>query len=160
MQGFERAVSGLSNSTGNMMKEMVLKGPSSYDALLVYENVTIDYLKNAEGRWGQLRVVYPEYNAWNDNPYYIIDAPWSSKYQRQAAETFLSFLLNEPIQKESLVHGFRPANPNVPIKYSDSPFVKYADYGIKVDLAKVCEAPRGEVVNNLLQSWQRSQANR
>jgi len=160
MQGFERAVSGLSNSTGNMMKEMVLKGPSSYDALLVYENVTIDYLKNAEGRWGQLRVVYPEYNAWNDNPYYIIDAPWSSKDQRQAAETFLSFLLNEPIQKESLVHGFRPANPNVPIKYSDSPFVKYADYGIKVDLAKVCEAPRGEVVNNLLQSWQRSQANR
>ena len=57
--------------------------------------------------------------------------------------------------------GFdRPANPNVPIKYSDSPFVKYADYGIKVDLAKVCEPPRGEVVNNLLQSWQRSQANR
>ena len=160
MQGFERAVSGLSNSTGNMMKEMVLKGPSSYDALLVYESVTIDYLKNAEGRWGQLRIVYPEYNAWNDNPYYIIDAPWTSKDQRQAAETFLNFLLSEPIQKESLVHGFRPANPNVPIRTSDSPFVKYADYGIKVDLAKVCEPPRGEVVNNLLQSWQRSQANR
>ena len=160
MQGFERAVSGLSNSTGNMMKEMVLKGPSSYDALLVYENVTIDYLKNAEGRWGQLRIVYPEYNAWNDNPYYIIDAPWSSKEQRQAAETFLNFLLSEQIQKASLIHGFRPANPNVPIKFADSPFVKYADYGIKVDLAKICETPRGEVVNNLLQSWQRSQANR
>ena len=160
LQGLERAVSGLSNSTGNMMKEMVLKGPSSYDALLVYESVTIDYLKNAEGRWGQLRVVYPEYNAWNDNPYYIIDAPWSSKEQRKAAETFLAFLLTEPIQRESLVHGFRPANPNVPVKFPDSPFVKYTDYGIKVDLAKICEPPRAEVVNNLLQSWQRSQANR
>ena len=160
MQGLERAVSGLSNSTGNMMKEMVLKGPSSYDALLVYESVTIDYLKNAEGRWGQLRIVYPEYNAWNDNPYYIIDAPWSSKEQRRAAESFLAFLLSEPIQKESLVHGFRPANPNVAVKLPDSPFVKYADYGIKVDLAKICEPPRAEVVNNLLQSWQRSQANR
>jgi len=160
MQGLERAVSGLSNSTGNMMKEMVLKGPSSYDALFVYESVTIDYLKNAEGRWGQLRIVYPEYNAWNDNPYYIVDAPWSSKEQRKAAETFLAFLLSEPIQKESLVHGFRPANPSVPVKFPDSPFVKYADYGIKVDLAKICEPPRAEVVNNLLQSWQRSQANR
>jgi ABC-type sulfate transport system, periplasmic component len=160
LQGLERAVSGLSNSTGNMMKEMVLKGPSSYDALLVYENVTIDYLKNAEGRWGQLRVVYPEYNAWNDNPYYVIDAPWSSKEQRQAAEAFLNFLLSEPIQRGSLAHGFRPANPNVPIKFVDSPFVKYADYGIRVDLAKICDPPRGEVVNNLLQSWQRSQANR
>jgi len=160
LQNFERAVSGLSNSTGNMMKEMVLKGPSSYDALLVYESVTIDYLKNAEGRWGQLRIVYPEYNSWNDNPYYIIDAPWSSKEQRKAAQTFLDFLLSEPIQKESLVHGFRPANPSVAVKFPDSPFVKYADYGIQVDLAKICEPPHAEVVNNLLQSWQRSQANR
>jgi ABC-type glycerol-3-phosphate transport system substrate-binding protein len=160
LQGFERGVSGLSNSTGNMMREMVLKGPSSYDALFVYESVTIDYLKNAEGRWGQIRVVYPEYNAWNENPYYIIDAPWSSKDQRKAAETFLAFLLGENIQKESLVHGFRPANPNVPVKFPDSPFVKYADYGVKVDLGKICEPPRAEVVNNLLQSWQRSQANR
>jgi len=160
MQGVERAVTGLSNSTGNMMKEMVLKGPSSYDALLVYESVTIDYLKNAEGRWGQLRIVYPEYNAWNDNPYYIIDAPWSSKDQRKAAQTFLDFLLSEPIQKESLVHGFRPANPDVPVKFPDSPFVKYAGYGIQVDLAKICDPPRAEVVENLLQSWQRSQANR
>jgi len=160
MQGMERAVSGLSNSTGNMMKEMVLKGPSSYDALLVYESVAIDYLKNAEGRWGQLRIIYPEYNAWNDNPYYIIDAPWSSKDQRKAAETFLTFLLSEAIQRESLVHGFRPANPSVPVKFPDSPFVKYSDYGIKVDLAKICDPPRAEVVNNLLQSWQRSQANR
>jgi len=160
LQGFERGVSGLSNSTGNMMKEMVLKGPSSYDALFVYESVTIDYLKNAEGRWGQIRVVYPEYNAWNENPYYIIDASWSTKDQRKAAQAFLDFLLSEPIQKESLTHGFRPANPNVAVKFPDSPFVKYADYGIRVDLAKICEPPRAEVVNNLLQSWQRSQANR
>jgi ABC-type glycerol-3-phosphate transport system substrate-binding protein len=160
LQIFEHGVSGLSNSTGNMMREMVLKGPSSYDALIVYESVAIDYLKNAEGRWGQLRVVYPEYNAWNDNPYYIIDAPWSSKDQRKAAETFLQFLLSEPIQKESLTHGFRPANPSVPVKFPDSPFVKYADYGIRVDLGKICDPPRGEVVNNLLQSWQRSQGNR
>jgi len=160
LQSFERGVSGLSNSTGNMMKEMVLKGPSSYDALFVYESVVIDYLKNAEGRWGQLRVIYPEFNAWNENPYYIIDASWSSKDQRKAAETFLTFLTSENIQKESLTHGFRPANPSVPVKFPDSPFVKYADYGVRVDLAKICEPPRAEVVSNLLQSWQRSQANR
>ena len=93
LQKLERGVSGLSNSTGNMMKEMVLKGPSSYDALIVYESVAIDYLKNAEGRWGKIRVVYPEYNAWNENPYYIINVPWSTPEQRKAAETFLNFLL-------------------------------------------------------------------
>src|SRR5215470_1246326 len=160
LQSFERGVSGLSNSTGNMMREMVLKGPSSYDALFVYESVTIDYLKNAEGRWGQLRVVYPEYNAWNENPYYIINATWSSTDQRKAADAFLMFLLTEPIQKESLKHGFRPANPNVPVKFADSPFELYAGNGIQVDLQKVCEPPKAEVINNLLASWQRTQGSR
>jgi Ca-activated chloride channel family protein len=156
----ERATSGLSNSTGNMMKEMVLKGPSSFDAMLVYENVAIDYLKNAEGRWGQLRVVYPEYNAWNDNPYYILNAPWSTSDQRKAAEKFLAFLLSEPIQREALKHGFRPANTNVPIKFPESPFVQLAGNGVQVDLQKICEPPHAEVVNNLLASWQRTQSNR
>ena len=156
----ERGTSGLSNSTGNMMKEMVLKGPSSYDAMMVYESVAIDFLKNAEGRWGQVRVVYPEYNAWNENPYYIINAPWSTPEQRKAAETFLAFLLTERIQREALVHGFRPANPSVPIKFAGSPFDTYAGNGVHVDLQKICEPPKAEVVNNLLESWQRTQGNR
>jgi hypothetical protein len=156
----ERGVSGMSNSTGNMMREMVLKGPSSFDAVYVYESVAIDYLKNAEGRWGQLRVVYPEYNAWNDNPFYIINASWSTTEQRKAADTFLNFLLTEPIQKASLAHGFRPANPSVPVKFADSPFVLYAGNGVQVDLEKICEPPKAEVVNNLLASWQRAQGSR
>jgi ABC-type Fe3+ transport system substrate-binding protein len=156
----ERGASGMSNSPGNMMREMVLKGPSSYDALLVYENVAIDYLKNAEGRWGQLRVAYPEFNAWNENPYYIINAPWSTSDQRKAADAFLNFLLTEPIQKESLTHGFRPANPSVPVKFAGSPFELYASNGVQVDLQKICEPPKAEVVNNLLASWQRTQGNR
>jgi len=160
LEELERGASGMSNSTGNMMREMVLKGPSSYDVLFVYESVAIDYLKNAEGRWGQIRVVYPEYNAWNENPYYIVNASWSTADQRKAAETFLNFLLTEPIQKQSLVHGFRPANPNVPVKFADSPFVLYAGNGVQVDLQKICEPPKAEVVNNLLASWQRSQGSR
>ncbi len=150
----------MSNSTGNMMQEMVLKGPSSFDVLFTYESVTIDYLKNAEGRWGPLKIVYPEYNAWNDNPYYILNAAWSTKDQRKAADSFLKFLLSEPVQKQSLVHGFRPANANVPVKFADSPFTIYARYGIQVDLQKICEPPRAEVMTNLLTGWQRSLGSR
>ncbi len=156
MTGIERGVSGLSNSTGNMMKQMVLRGPSSFDVLFVYENVVIDYLKNAEGRWGELQVVYPAQNMWNDNPYYILDAPWSSKEQRNAAGKFLDYLLTESVQAESLVHGFRPGNPAIGIKGPESPFETYAQYGIQVDLQGICEAPKAEVLTNLLSGWQRS----
>jgi hypothetical protein len=156
--GIERAVTGLSNSTGNMMREMVLKGPSAYDSIFVYESVAIDYLKNAEGRWGELRIDYPERNLWNDNPYLVLDVPWSSAEQRRAAGAFLDFLLSEPVQKQALVHGFRPGNPAVAVRGPDSPFTLYRRFGLSVALGAVCAPPKAEVINNLLESWQRSRA--
>jgi ABC-type Fe3+ transport system substrate-binding protein len=155
LEGMERGVTGMTNSTGNMMRDMVLKGPSSYDAVFVYESVAIDFLKNAEGRWGKIRIVYPEYNTWNESPYYILNASWVGPQQRQAAEAFLQFLMSERVQKEALTHGFRPGDPKVPVKFSNSPFVTYASYGVQVDLQKVCEPPKSDVVTNLLASWQR-----
>ncbi|HEV3460074.1 MAG TPA: substrate-binding domain-containing protein [Thermoanaerobaculia bacterium] len=159
-QSFERAVSGLTNSTGNLMRDMVLRGPSAFDAVVVYESVAIDYLKNAEGRWGELRVDYPKRNLWNENPYFILDTPWSSKEQREAAAKFLDFLLTEPIQRQSLVHGFRPGNPAVPVRFAGSPFVDYQRFGLRVDLGTVCEPPPAEVINNLLAGWERAHASR
>ncbi|MBV8968593.1 MAG: substrate-binding domain-containing protein, partial [Verrucomicrobia bacterium] len=156
----ESGVTGLSNSTGNMMRDMVLRGPSSYDCLFVYESVVLDYLKNAEGRWGELRVIYPKLNIWNDNPYYVLDAPWSTEDQRKAAGTFLDFLMSEQIQRASLDHGFRPGNPNVPVRFGDSPFVKYESSGLKVDLGTVCDPPKAEVITNLLALWERTRGSR
>ena len=160
MLKLEHAVNGLSDSTGTLMREMVLKGPSSYDAVFVYESVAIDFLKSAEGRWGALHIVYPKENMWSENPYYIIDAPWSSKEQRAAAEVFLNFLLTEPIQRESLKHGFRPANTNVPVIFADSPFSLYQKYGLQIEPGSTAEPPTAEVVNNLLAIWQRNQGSR
>ena len=156
MADFERGVSGLSHSTGTMMRDMVLRGPSTYDGLFVYENVVIDYLKSAEGRWGELRVEYPKRNMWNDNPYYVLDVPWSSADQKKAAGRFLEYLLSVPVQQRSLEHGFRPGNPEVPVKAAGSPFLAYQRFGLKPDIGEICEAPRPEVMTNLLASWQRA----
>jgi Ca-activated chloride channel homolog len=119
-------------------------------------------LKKAEGRWkDKLRVIYPKFNMWNDNPYYVLDVPWSKPEQRKAAETFLQFLLSEPVQARSMDHGFRPANTSVPTAGADSPLVKYRDYGLSLDLqGNVCEAPKAEVINALLQRWQQVRGTR
>ena len=93
------------------MREMVLRGPSQYDCVIIYENLAIDYLDEARDRWGELHVDYPEPNIWNEHPYYILDVPWSDARQRAAAAEFLKFLMSEPIQKHALEHGFRPGNP-------------------------------------------------
>lgn len=146
----------ISDSTGTMMREMVLKGPSSYDAVFGYESVAIDYIKSAAGRWGELHIVYPKLNMWNDNPYYIIDSPWSTPEQRKAAEAFLEFLMSDRVQRQALVHGFRPGNPNVPVMFPESPFTAYQRFGLKNDIGTLCENPPGDVLHNLLASWQRA----
>jgi len=156
----ERGVSGLSNSTANLMRDMVLKGPSTFDGVLVYESVAIDFLPNAEGRWGELHVVYPKYNLWNDNPYYILDTEWSTPAHREAAEAFLQFLMSESVQKEALTHGFRPGNAAVPVKFPESPFSKYEKFGLRIDVSTICDPPPPEVINNLQQIWQRAAGSR
>lgn len=153
------AASGLTDSTGTLMNSMVQRGPSTYDVIFVYENVAIDRLKQAEGRWGDLRVVYPRYNMWNDNPYYVLEVPWSSAAQRQGARAFCDFLLSEPVQREAMAHGFRPANVQVPTNGPDSPFIKYGSAGIRADVPGLfCDPPKADVIDNLLLAWQRSQA--
>ncbi len=152
LRSFERGVtrhgSSLSHSTGTLMEEMVLRGPSQYDCLVVYENLVIEYMQAAIQRWGdeaEFYVVYPDPNVWNEHPYYILDVPWSDDRQRKAAADFLKFLMSEPVQRRALEHGFRPGNTSVPVNSPDSPLVRNQKYGLKLNLPVMCEPPTAEV---------------
>jgi serine/threonine protein kinase/ABC-type Fe3+ transport system substrate-binding protein len=155
VRDFEKGLGPLSHSTGALMEDMVRRGPASFDGVFVYESVVIDYFKQAQGRWGKLHVVYPQQNLWSDAPYYILDVPWSSPAQRQAAEAFLRFLMSEPLQREALAHGFRPGDINIPVVgIADSPFVLYKDAGLQVDPKAIVQPPGGAVIEQLLRFWE------
>jgi hypothetical protein len=157
LKEFEAGLPQLSHSTGALMEDMARRGPTAYDALFVYENVVIDYFEAAQRRWGELHVAYPARNLWSDNPYYILDVPWSSPRQRQAAGAFLRFLMSEPSQREALRHGFRPGNVNVPVKDTpDSPFVLHPNAGLRVEVKSVVETPGDEVIDGLLTVWEKA----
>jgi ABC-type Fe3+ transport system substrate-binding protein len=152
---FVRGVGGLSNSTGDLMREMVFKGPSSFDAVMVYEALAVDFFQKARGRWDKIRIVYPQSNLWNDNPYYILDAPWTTRAHQMAARTILQFLMSEPIQTRALAHGFRPGNPSVQIKGARNPFEQYGQSGLKMEVPEIREMPSLEVIESLQESWAR-----
>jgi hypothetical protein len=151
-QGVARPNGSLTHSTGTLMREMVLRGPSQYDCVLVYENLTIDYLEAARDRWGELRVDYPEPNIWNEHPYYILNVPWSDPSHRAAAGEYLAFLMTRPVQLRALEHGFRPGNPEVSVRSASSPLIKHSEQGLKIELPRMCEPPRAEAVKKLLAS--------
>lgn len=154
----ESAVLDFSASTGTIMTSMVQFGPSKYDLVLVYENLAIERIDAAQGRWGQaLRIYYPPATMFSDHPYVILGDPLTTADERAAAERFRAFLLERPQQELALQFGFRPADPRVPVVTSspNNPFNRYASYGVQVDVAQEVETPSGETVAALLEFWRR-----
>jgi ABC-type sulfate transport system substrate-binding protein len=144
------------DSTGTLMEDVVLRGPSTYDFVVVYENLAIDNIETAANRWGEISVYYPPANILSDHPYAILNAEWVTPDQREAAALFREFLLSEELQRLALVeYGFRPANTSVPFDVSGSPFEQFQDYGIQADIAQSVEVPPADVLNELIDLWRR-----
>src|SRR5438552_13198410 len=88
----EKGVPKFETSTGTFMTDMIRFGPSKYDIAVVYENLAISQLENAQGRWGNLRVYYPETTVWSDHPAGVLAAEWVTDAQRKAGRAYLAFL--------------------------------------------------------------------
>jgi len=157
LSAIERGVTRFEASTGTFMVDMVRFGPSKYDMAVVYESLAIAQIANAQGRWGSLRVYYPELTVWSDHPIAIPQAPWVSDAQRAAARELVAHLRSRPVQATALGFGFRPSDPEVPIKSAqgDNPFVRLASYGVRADLPPASAPPDPAVVRNLLMLWSR-----
>jgi len=148
------------DSTSAFMRDMILGAPSLYRAGTVYESTAIENIPLAKNRLVDLQVIYPPANLWSDHPFAILnDDSWVSAEQRDAAKQLRDFLLRPEQQQEAVGFGFRPSDPNVAINGADSPFVKYADQGIKTNIGELVEDPNAEVIQALLDTWNRLQGN-
>ena len=157
LQELESGETRFENSTGTFMTDMVRFGPSKYDVAVVYENLAISQIANAQGRWGNLRVYYPKLTLWNDHPIAILRAAWVTDEQAKAARQFVAFLHSRPVQERALQFGFRPAENSVPLKTADpqNPFTRLAEFGIRAEVPPVADLPEAAVIRNLISLWTR-----
>jgi ABC-type Fe3+ transport system substrate-binding protein len=153
----EKGVPRFEISTGQFMTDMIRFGPSKYDVAVVYENLAVSQIENAEGRWGALKIYYPATTLWSDHPAAVLKAEWVTEPQRAAARAWLDYLHSHPAQELALTYGFRPADPTVPIKTADAknPFTRLAPQGVKVDINPMATPPEGAVIRNLMLMWSR-----
>ncbi len=153
----EKGVPKFEASTGTFMTDMIRFGPSKYDIAVVYENLVISQIENAQGRWGNLRIYYPDTTLWSDHPIALLSGDWVTDAEKQAARAFIAFLRSRPMQERALAYGFRPADPSVPIRTADAqnPYTRLAQYGVKVDIPPVATPPDGPVIRNMLTMWSR-----
>lgn len=151
----EKGVPKFGDSTGSFMQDMVLYGPSKYDVVIVYENLAIQHIPNAQGRWGNLRIYYPPHTMWSSHPVAVFQSDWVNADQKQAARKLVQFLRASDQQKRALQFGFRPGDPSVPMKGGDTPFEKAKAFGVRFDIPSVVEPPPAPVIHNLMEMWSR-----
>jgi Ca-activated chloride channel family protein len=122
----------------------------------MYENLIVaQETKRLNGQSPQLPVVaiYPkEGTFWSNHPYVIVNAPWVTEEQRNAAELFEDFLLDRPQQLKAIELGFRPADVSIPLT---APLD--ALHGVDTSQPQtVLEVPSAEVVAATLDLWKQT----
>jgi ABC-type Fe3+ transport system substrate-binding protein len=157
LKDFEGTISEFGDSTGTYMRDIVAYGPSKYDIVAVYEATAIEQIENARGRYGELLIYYPPVTIMSDHPFCVIDAEWVTPEKREASRLLLDFLTSKPAQERALLgYGFRPQDPTISIDQPNSPFVRYAQNGLRLDLPPEAEIPDGNVLETLLTFWIRN----
>jgi Ca-activated chloride channel family protein len=153
MESIEQSVVHYGKSTGFFAEKMLARGPAFLSAAVAYENLVVDSYQRPEfqNRALDLVCVYPkEGTFWIDNPFYVLDAPWSDAPHQQAAGMFRSFLLGGDEQKRAMTQfGFRPSDPKIAIS---APLD--AAHGVNPkEPQTLLEVPSTDVVEASLQLW-------
>ena len=158
----EKSVIKFDDNGSSLMQSMVLSGPGTYDLATVYENVALQDIDKGQSRSGQdLHIYYPPVTVISDHPFVVLNAPWVTPAQREAALAFRNYLLGPEMQRLALQHGFRPANAAVALVSDDpnNPFNKYQRYGLQIYISQQVALPAADVLNKLSLLWQ-EQVNR
>src|SRR5436190_3711267 len=139
------------SATTTIFKENVRKGGINYISGVALEEVTLIDLNKNGGMPIPLVAIYPkEGTFWHDNPYIILNAPWVTDEQRQAAKQFKDYLLQTDNQQKALALGFRPANTQV--SWHTDPFTKAN--GVDPDQPKTTLAvPQPRVLEGVKNAW-------
>jgi Ca-activated chloride channel homolog len=153
MESIEQSIVHYGKSTGFFSEKMLARGPSFLSAAVLYENLVVESYIRPEYQTRDLDLVciYPkEGTFWIDNPFYVLDAPWSDAAHQQAAGMFRSFLLSGDEQLIAMTKfGFRSSDPKIAIA---APLD--AAHGVNPkEPQTLLEVPSTDVVESALALW-------
>jgi Ca-activated chloride channel homolog len=110
VKDIEQSIVHYGDTTLFIADQMRKGGPGYASAVAMEEATLLDFNKNRRGQ-PKLVAIYPDEGTfYSDNPFIVLDAPWVSSEQRQAAGEFQKFLAEEVSPEVAARAGFRPAD--------------------------------------------------
>jgi Ca-activated chloride channel family protein len=142
-------------STGFLGNTMLARGPNNISATVLYESEVLRI--NQDKKCPEpLMAVYPrEGTFWSDHPVGVVQRPWVTPAHKEAAEKYISFLLDKPQQDLAQETGFRPGPGD---QNTDKSLGGIFTAANGVDLSqprRSLQTPSREVVEAILQLWQK-----
>jgi Ca-activated chloride channel family protein len=114
IKGIENSVLHYGSSTGFFAKKMFANGPRYLSAAVMYENLVVQSYSEPNLAFPVVAVYPKEGTFWSDHPVGIVDREWVTPERREAAETYIKFLLERPQQLTAIKYGFRPGSAEIP----------------------------------------------
>jgi Ca-activated chloride channel homolog len=151
VRGIENLIRHYSRRTTEF-KNYIAQGPDYLDFVALEENDLIAINRGLTTFQPPERLValYPkEGTFWHEHPMGIVNAPWVSDEQAQAARVFTDYILMPAQQEIIMSFGFRPVNPDIELGF---PFE--AQYGVTSQgPLTVLDVPDAAVINEIQASW-------
>ena len=151
VSGIENSVVHYGSSTGFFGRKLFDGGPEYLSSAVLYESMVVESYGNVSAMPFPVVAIYPrEGTFWSDHPVGIVNRPWVTPDRREAAQTYINYLLARPQQEKALSYGFRPGSPDVPV---GGPI----DAAHGVDPAQpmtTMEVPSSDVIAAIQQQWE------
>lgn len=150
LEEIEQAVVHYGSSTGFFGKTMFNNGPSYLSAAVMYENMVIEAERGDYNLSMDVVALYPkEGTFWSDHPCGLVNAAWNDEEHKEAAQSFIDYLLEKPQQERAMQFGFRPSDVKVPLA---APIDEA--HGVNPKEPKTTlEVPGADVMNDILKLW-------
>src|SRR5882672_1028867 len=150
LSGIEKSVVHYGSSTGFFGRQMFSTGPQFLSAAVLYENMVIESYSQPNLPFPVVAVYPKEGTFWSDHPIGIVEREWVTPEHREAAKTYIQYLLQRPQQEKAIAYGFRPGSVDVPLA---SPIDEA--HGVDPKEPKTTlEVPSVPVIDAILNLWQ------
>jgi Ca-activated chloride channel family protein len=147
--GVEQSVVHYGSSTGFFGRKMFANGPEYLSAAVLYESMVVESYSQSNLPFPVVAIYPKEGTFWSDHPVGVVERDWVTPEHREAAKTYIQYLLARGQQEKAIEYGFRPASLDVPLA---APLD--AAHGIDPKEPKTTlELPSVDVINGILQAW-------
>jgi Ca-activated chloride channel family protein len=152
VRGIEQSIVHYGDTTLFIADQLVARGPGYASAVAMEEVTLLDVNRRLAKAGSPYRMVavYPKDGTFfSDNPFLILNAPWSAPQQRQGAQLLGRFLTEHLTARAAGRYGFRPADPRTSV----APVLASAD-GVNVsEPQRELGLPQPKVLDAIRRSW-------